>query len=140
MVARYNDKVHGQSGLRVPRFPGSGIWVPCRHGWIFMPAQVWHGMSLACWCWGILLKSWHGGNSWSLVHLGCQCLQVQWVWAACTVQVEAVVQVCATEKWCLVRACSVAVVPFGTVLTALTLHSQRCLCMQQYVEPLLLHT
>ena len=36
---------------------------------------------------------------------------------------------CTTEKWCLVRACSVAVVPLGTVLTALTLHSQRCLCM-----------
>ena len=34
---------------------------------------------------------------------------------------------CAAEKWCLVRACSVAVVPLGTVLTALTLHSQRYL-------------
>ena len=34
---------------------------------------------------------------------------------------------CATEKWCLVGACSVAVVPLGTVLTALTLHLQRSL-------------
>ena len=30
---------------------------------------------------------------------------------------------CATEKQCLVRACGVAVVSHGTVLTALTLHS-----------------
>ena len=35
---------------------------------------------------------------------------------------------------------SVVVVPLGTVSAALTLHSQRCLCMQQYVEPLLVHT
>ena len=46
---------------------------------------------------------------------------------------------CAAEKWCLVRACSVVVVPLGTVSTALTLHSWRCLCMQWYVEPLLVH-
>ena len=47
---------------------------------------------------------------------------------------------CAAEKWWLDRACSVAVVPLGTVSAALTLHSQRCLCMWQYVEPLLVHT
>ena len=47
---------------------------------------------------------------------------------------------CAAKKQCLVRACSVAVVPLGTVLTALTLHSQRCLHVWQYVEPLLVHT
>ena len=47
---------------------------------------------------------------------------------------------CAAEKWCLVGTCSVAVVPLGTVLTASTLHSQRCLCMWQYVEPLPVHT
>ena len=47
---------------------------------------------------------------------------------------------CATEKQCLVGACGVAVVPLGTVLTALTLSSRRCLCMWQYVEPLLVHT
>ena len=37
---------------------------------------------------------------------------------------------CATKKQCLVRACSVAVVSLGTVLAALTLHSQKCLCVQ----------
>ena len=47
---------------------------------------------------------------------------------------------CTTEKWCLVGTCGVAVVPLGTVSAALTLHSQRCFCMQQYVEPLLVCT
>ena len=47
---------------------------------------------------------------------------------------------CAAKKQWLDRACGVAVVPLGTVLAALTLHSQRCLCMRQYVEPLLVHT
>ena len=47
---------------------------------------------------------------------------------------------CATKKWWLDRACSVAVVPLGTVSAALTLHSRRCLHVQQYVEPLLVHT
>ena len=47
---------------------------------------------------------------------------------------------CAAEKWCLVGACGVAVVPLGTVSTALTLHSWRCLYVWQYVEPLLVHT
>ena len=47
---------------------------------------------------------------------------------------------CAAMKWGLDRACSVAVVPLGTVLAALTLHSQRCLHVWQYVEPLLVHT
>ena len=47
---------------------------------------------------------------------------------------------CATKKQWLDRACGVAVVPLGTVLAALTLHSQRCLHMRQYVEPLLVHT
>ena len=47
---------------------------------------------------------------------------------------------CAAKKQWLDRACSVAVVPLGTVLAALILHSQRCLNVQQYVEPLLVHT
>ena len=38
-------KVHGQSGSTVPRSPGSSVLVPCGHGWIFVAAQVWHGMS-----------------------------------------------------------------------------------------------
>ena len=47
---------------------------------------------------------------------------------------------CATKKWWLDRACSVAVVPLGTVSAALTLHSRRCLHVQWYVEPLLVRT
>ena len=47
VVVPYKNKVCGQSRSRVLRFPGSGILVPCRHGWIFMAAQVWHGMSQA---------------------------------------------------------------------------------------------
>ena len=48
---------------------------------------------------------------------------------------------CATKKQWLDRACGVAEVPLGTVSTALTLHSQRCLRVWQwYVEPLLVHT
>ena len=47
---------------------------------------------------------------------------------------------CAAKKWHLDRAYSVAVVPLGTVLAALTLCSQRCLHMWWYVEPLLVHT
>ena len=46
----------------------------------------------------------------------------------------------ATKKWWLDRVCSVAVVTLGTVSAALTLHSWRCLHVQQYVEPLLVHT
>ena len=38
-------KIHGQSGSTVPRSLGSGVLVPCRHGQIFVAAQVWHGMS-----------------------------------------------------------------------------------------------
>ena len=44
---------------------------------------------------------------------------------------------CAAKKQWLDRACSVAVVPLGTVSATLTLHSRRCLHMWQYVEPLL---
>ena len=45
MAAHYENKVRGQSGSMVPRFPGSGILVPCRHSQIFGAAQVWLGMS-----------------------------------------------------------------------------------------------
>ena len=35
-----------------------------------------HRCGMGChrlWCRGILLNSWHGRNSWSMFHLGCQC-------------------------------------------------------------------
>ena len=88
MVAHYNNKIHGKSGSRVPRFPKSGIWVPCGHGQIFMAAQVWHGMSQALvpghsfeqLAWEEQLEP---GSS------RLPVLQVQWMWAACTVQVGA---------------------------------------------------
>ena len=131
-------KVHGQSGSTVPRSPGSGILVPCGHSWIFVAAQVWHGMSqtlvlghsseLLAW-WGQLEP----------VSSGLPLLQVQEMWAAwCGAGGSDAV--CAAKKWWLDRACSVAVVPLGTVSAALTLHSWRCLHMQWYVEPLLMHT
>ena len=47
VAVHYNNKVRGQSGSTVPRSPGSGIWVPCGHGQIFVAAQMWHGMSQA---------------------------------------------------------------------------------------------
>ena len=81
MAAHCKNKVHGQSRSIVPRFPGSGILVPCGHGWIFVAAQVWHGMMQA-------LVLGH-----SLEQLVCQeqlepgssgllVLQVQQMWAA----------------------------------------------------------
>ena len=84
MVVCYNNKVCGQSGLIVPRFPGSGILVPCRHGWIFVTAQVWHGMlqalvpghSFEQLVWQEQLEP---GSSELLM------LWVQWMWAACMV-------------------------------------------------------
>ena len=45
---------------------------------------------------------------------------------------------CSTKKWGL--ACNVAGVPLGTVLSALTLRSRRCLRVRRYVEPLLVRT
>ena len=42
-----------------------------------MARSLWlHRSGMRChrhWCWGIFLNSWHGRNSWSLVHLGYQC-------------------------------------------------------------------
>ena len=73
------------------------------------------------WYQDIPLNSWCGRNSQSLaiwvasvagaVEVGCMCFAGRGNAG------------CAAEKWCLVRACSVAVLPLGTVLTALTLHS-----------------
>ena len=81
------NKVCGQSGSTVPRSPGSGILVPCRHSWIFMAAQVWHGMSQTL----VLGHSseqlaWQGQLE--PVSSGLLVVQVQQVWAACMVQVE----------------------------------------------------
>ena len=45
MTVHYKNEVPGQSGSIVPRFPGSGILVPCGHGQIFVAVQVWHWMS-----------------------------------------------------------------------------------------------
>ena len=89
MAVHYNNKVHGQSGSKVLRFPGSGVLVPCRHGQIFVAAQVWHGMSQT-------LAPRHSFEQlvWQeqlgLGSSGLPLLQVQQVWAAYTVQVVAV--------------------------------------------------
>ena len=138
MVMLCHNKVHGWSGSRVPRFPGSGILVPCGHGWIFMAAQVWHGMLQA-----LVPGHSFGQLAWQEqlepVSSGLPVLQVQWMWAACKVQVGAM-QVVLLRSGVLSEPCSVAVVPLGTVSTALTPHSWRCFHMQPYVEPLLVHT
>ena len=138
MVVCYENMVCGQSGLIVPIFPGSGILVPCRHGQIFVAAQVWHGMSQAL-VPGHSFEQLVWQGQLEPVSSGLLVLQVQQMWAACMVQGGGSAG-CATKKWCLVRACSVAVGPPGTVLAALTLHSQRCLHAWWYVEPLLVHT
>ena len=100
-----------------------------------------HRCGMGChslWCQGSLLNSWCGRNSWSLFHLGCQCCRCSR--GGCMHGAGVSEAGCAAKKQWLDRACSVAVVPLGTVPTALTLCSQRCLCMWQYVEPLLMHT
>ena len=88
-VVHYDNKIHGQSGSRVSRFPGSGILVPCGHGQIFVAAQVWHGMSQA-------LVPGHSSEQlvwWEQlgpVSSGLPVLQVQQMQAACVVQVGVV--------------------------------------------------
>ena len=85
-VAHYNNQAHGQSRSMVPKSPGSGIFVPCGHGQIFVAAQVWHGMSQALvpghsseqLAWQEQLKPFSSG---------LLVVQVQQVWAACMVQV-----------------------------------------------------
>ena len=89
MVSHYNNKVCGQSRSIVLRFPGSGILVPCRHGWIFMVAQVWHGMSQA-FVLGHSFEQWVGQEQLGPGSSGLLVLQVQWVWAAYTVQMGVV--------------------------------------------------
>ena len=91
MVVHCHNKVCGQSGLIVPKSPGSGILVPCRHGQIFMAAQVWQGMSQA-----LVLGHSSEQLAWQeqLEPVSSQLpvLQVQQMWAAHVVQ-EGVMQV-----------------------------------------------
>ena len=133
-AVHYENRVHGQSGLRVPRSPGSGVLVPCGHGWIFVAAQVWHGMSQAS-VLGHSSEQLAWQEQLEPVSSGLLVVQVKQMWAACVGDAG-----CATKKWDLVGTCSVAGVPLGTVSAALTLCSQRCLHMWWYVEPLLVHT
>ena len=88
-----------------------------------------HRCGMGChrlWCQGILLNSWHGRDSWSLLHLGCSGVAGA-ADVGCMCGAVGGAAGCAAKKQWLDRACSVAVVPLGTVLAALTLHSQRCL-------------
>ena len=84
-VAHYKNRVCGQSGSRVLRSPGSGVLVPCGHGWILVAAQVWHGMSQT-------LVPGHSSEQLTLqeqlepVSSGLPVLQVQQMWAVCAVQ------------------------------------------------------
>ena len=116
-MAHHDNKVCGQSGLVVPKSPGSGILVPCRHGQIFLAAQVWPGMSQA-----LVLGHSSEQLAWQEqlepVSSGLLVLQVQQMWAACVVWVG-VIQAVPSKKYCLVRACIVAVGPLGTVSAAL---------------------
>ena len=85
-MAHYDNKVHGQSGSIVPRFPGSGILVPCGHGWIFMAAQVWHGMSQAL-VPGHSCEQLAWQEQLEPVSFGLLVVPVQQMWTACVLQV-----------------------------------------------------
>ena len=86
VAVHYDKKVCGQSGSIVPRSPGPCILVPCRHGQIFMAAQVWHGMLQA-----LVLGHSSEQLAWQEqlepVSSGLPVLQVSQMWAACVVQV-----------------------------------------------------
>ena len=88
MAVHYDNKVHGQSGSIVPRFPGSGILVPCGHGQIFVAAQVWHGMLQAL-VPGHSFEQLAWQEQLEPVSSGLLVMQVQQIWAACVVQVGA---------------------------------------------------
>ena len=79
-------KVCGQSGSTVPRSLGSGVLVPCRHGQIFVAAQVWHGMSQTS-VLGHSSEQLAWQEQLEPVSSGVPVLQVQQVWAAGMVQV-----------------------------------------------------
>ena len=86
MMVHCKNKVCGQSRSIVPRFPGSGVLVPGRHGQIFVAAQVWHGMSQAL-VPGHSFEQLVWQEQLEPVSSGLLVLQVQWMWAACMVQV-----------------------------------------------------
>ena len=138
MVAHYNDKVHGQSGSIVLKIS----WI--RH------LGAMQAQPELCGCTGVTWDVTGIGTGAFLWTAGVAGTVGAWfVWVAsvagavgvgCRCYAGGGSAGCATEKQYLVGACSVGVVLLGTVWTALTLHSQRCLNMQQYVEPLLVHT
>ena len=86
-VVHYKNMVCGQSRSIVPRSPGSGVLVPCRHSQIFGAAQVWHGMSQA-WVLGHSSEQLVWQEQLGPVSSGLLVLQVQQMWAACMVQVQ----------------------------------------------------
>ena len=110
-------KVCRQSGSTVPRSLGSGILVPCRHHWIFMAAQVWHGMSQ------MLVPGHSSGQlAWQEqlepVLSVLLVVHVQQMWAACMVQVWVMQSVLLRSGasmwgsmwnhcWCILDSCSV---------------------------------
>ena len=97
-----------------------------------MAGSSWlHRCGMGChrlWHWGIVLDGWHGCPS-SVAGAGD---------VGCMHGADGGDAGCSTLKQGL--SCSVAGVPLGTVSAVLTLHSQRCLHVWRYVEPLLVHT
>ena len=82
-------KVCGQSGSKVLRFPGLGIWVPCGHSQIFMATQVWHEMSQML-VLGHSFEQLEWQEQLGPGSSGLLVLQVQQVWDAYAVQAVAV--------------------------------------------------
>ena len=102
--------------------------------------QAWpdlHGCTSVAWdvtdigARGILLDSWHGRNSLSLAHLGCQCCRSSGMLAACVVQVG-MMQVCHWEVvscwslWCGSCATWGSVDCFDTPFTKVSPHAVIC--------------
>ena len=111
-------------------FLDQASWCHAGTAWIFVAAHAvaWDVTGIGAW--GIPCEQlvWQG----QLEPVFIRVASVAWcsrMWAACAGAGCGGNAGCAAEKQCLVGACSVAVVPLGTVLTALTLHSQRCLHM-----------
>ena len=88
-AVHYDNKVHGQSRLKILRFPGSGIGVPCGHGQIFAAVQMWHEMSQTL-VPGHSFEQLAWQEQLGLGSSGLPVLQVQQVWAAYAGQVVVV--------------------------------------------------